>query len=253
MTINFKDKTAVITGGAKGIGASVAEQFSKAGARVIILDTDSKNFSIPREDKSIYFFACDISLDGIVKNTFEEIKKQFGKIDILVNNAGIQTYGTVSETSEEIWDRTFNVNVKGMYLCAKYAMQLLNESDAPVIINVSSVQALVCQKNVAAYASSKSAILGLTRSIAIDYAPKLRCVAVCPGAVMTPMLKADIETFEDKAAVIKETENIHLLQRIAAPEEIADFILFLSSEHAKFITGQYYRIDGGIGVKIEGT
>lgn len=127
---------------------------------------------------------------------------------------------------------------------------------APVIVNVSSVQGFVCQKEVLAYATSKAAIAGFTRSIAIDYAPVIRCVAVSPGAVNTPMLQADIDKLPGKdlkEAALKETQGIHLLNRIASPEEIANFILFLSSEKASFATGQTYRVDGGIGVKIEGT
>jgi NAD(P)-dependent dehydrogenase (short-subunit alcohol dehydrogenase family) len=171
---------------------------------------------------------------------------------ILINNAGIQTYGTVTETTEELWDRTMNVNVKSMFLCSKLCIPLMTKSDNAVVINLSSVQSFVTQKGVAAYATSKAAILGLTNSIAVDYAPHLRCVAICPGAVMSPMLATVINEFANKEEVITETENIHLLKRIAHPDEIADFILFAASNKARFMTGQHYRIDGGIGVELGG-
>jgi NAD(P)-dependent dehydrogenase (short-subunit alcohol dehydrogenase family) len=123
----------------------------------------------------------------------------------------------------------------------------------PVIVNVASVKSFVCQDKEAAYVASKSAILGLTQSIASDYSPGLRCVAVCPGAVKTPLLMNEIDKSADRQKIIKETEDIHLLQRIAEPEEIASFILFMASDKAGFATGHAYRVDGGIGVRIPGT
>src|SRR5690606_20891650 len=145
------------------------------------------------------------------------------------------------------------INLKAVYLCAKYAIPLMKQAVHPVIVNVGSVQGFVSQRNVAAYAASKEAIHGLTRSIAIDFAPKIRCVAVCPGAVWTPMLEKDIESFENREGVLEETRKIHLLDRIAMPEEVANFITFLASDKASFATGQTYRVDGGIGLRIEGT
>jgi NAD(P)-dependent dehydrogenase (short-subunit alcohol dehydrogenase family) len=122
-----------------------------------------------------------------------------------------------------------------------------------VIVNVASIKSFMCQDKEAAYVASKAAILGLTQSIASDYAPGLRCVAVCPGAVRTPLLMDEINKAQDKSAILRETEDIHLLKRIAEPAEIASFILFLASTQAGFATGQAYRVDGGIGVRIAGT
>jgi NAD(P)-dependent dehydrogenase (short-subunit alcohol dehydrogenase family) len=115
---------------------------------------------------------------------------------------------------------------------------------------MSSVQALVCESNIAAYVASKAGILGLTNAIAVDYAPHIRCVAVCPGAVNTEMTKNDIMMSDDPDKLLNATRNIHLLKRISEPREIAAFVLFLSSEQARFCTGHYYRVDGGIGTKI---
>ncbi len=200
-----------------------------------------------------FFIYCDVSKNSSVEAAFRQIEDNYGRIDVLVNNAGIQSYGSVTETSEESWDKTINVNLKSIFLCSKYAIPLMLKQTAPVIINVASVKSFVCQDKEAAYVASKSAITGLTQSIATDYAPNLRCVAVCPGAVRTALLLDELDKAADKAALIKETENIHLLKRIAEPEEIANFILFLASEKASFATGQTYRVDGGIGVRIEGT
>jgi NAD(P)-dependent dehydrogenase (short-subunit alcohol dehydrogenase family) len=200
--------------------------------------------------KKAHFFLCDVSNSSQVKDTFQKIKDAFSKVDVLVNNAGIQTYGNVTDMEEDNWDRTININLKGIFLCTKYAIPLMKESTSPVIVNMSSVQALVCESNIVAYVASKAGILGITNAIAVDYAPHIRCVAVCPGAVNTEMTKKDIMMSDDPDKLLNSTENIHLVKRISEPEEVAAFVLFLSSEHAAFCTGQYYRVDGGIGTKI---
>lgn len=250
--MQFSSKTVIVTGGAKGMGQSVAAKFLEEGAKVIILDRDRQQNDTAGETSPYHYYQCDVSKYEQVEKVFAIIKDKFKTLDVLVNNAGIQTYGTVTETTEELWDRTINVNVKSMYLCSKFCIPLMAKRDGAVVINVSSVQAFVTQKGVSAYATSKAAILGLTNSIAVDYAPQIRCIAICPGAVMTPMLKNTIDAQPDKKEAIKQTENIHLLKRIARPEEIADFIIFAASNKGSFMTGQHYRIDGGIGVELGG-
>lgn len=251
MKLFMDTKIVVITGAAKGIGAAIASLFYQEGATVILLDiVDMAKDNFLQTKEKIRFFLCDVSSSEQVKKTFHEIKEEFGMIDILVNNAGVQTYGKIGDMEEEIWDKTLNVNLKSVFLCSKSAVSLMINSVHPVIVNISSVQALVCEENVAAYVASKAGILGLTKAIAVDYAPHIRCVAVCPGAVSTEMLKDDLMRSEDPDSLLNYTKNIHLMKRIASPEEIASFVLFLASENAGFCTGQYYRIDGGIGSKI---
>ncbi len=255
MNINFQDKIVVITGAASGIGLATAKMMIEDNATVILLDVNPEGEKVSASfGKNSFFVQCDVSNASSVQDAFKLIKGKFSSIDILINNAGIQSYGSVTETSEETWDKTININLKSIFLCSKYAIPLMLSQKAPVIINVASVKSFVCQDKEAAYVASKSAILGLTKSIAADYGPLLRCVAVCPGAVRTPLLTKEFDLVEGEAKdnLIKETENIHLLKRIAEPEEIASFILFLASEKAGFTTGQAYRVDGGIGVRIEG-
>lgn len=254
MVIDFKNKVVVITGACSGIGLTTAQMMVKDGARVVIIDIDAKGKAIAESIGSdTLFIHCDISHRSSVEKAFKQIEEKYQSIDVLVNNAGIQSYGSVTETTEEDWDKTINVNLKSIFLCSKYAIPLMLDQPAPVIINVASVKSFVCQDREAAYVASKAAITGLTQSIAADYGPALRCVAVCPGAVRTPLLMDEINKSADKTAVIKETESIHLLNRIAEPEEVANFILFLASEKASFATGHTYRVDGGIGIRIAGT
>ena len=252
--MSFKDKNVVITGGAKGIGGSCSKVFHQSGANVCILDTDEKGKELANElgGKTI-FIQCDVSKENQVKKAFAQIAEQMGDIDVLVNNAGIQTYGTVTETTEEEWDRVINVNVKSAFLCSKFALPLMIKKSKACIVNVSSVQAFITQKNVAGYTTSKTAMLGLTRSIAVDYAPNIRCVAVCPGTTDTPMLRESFALSPDPEEVYQECVDMHLTKRIGTSDEVAEFIAYLASDKAGFITGQALRIDGGLGITIGGS
>lgn len=255
MTISFEGKTAVVTGGTSGIGKAIVIQLLESGATVIAVDRDEAKLisELHRFAGKLSFLPCELSDSKSITQLFEQVRVDYEILDILVNNAGVQTYGDVVNTPEELWDFTMDVNLKSVYLCARHAIPLMVEASHPVIVNVGSVQGFISQRNVAAYATSKEALHGLTRSIAIDFAPKIRCVAVCPGAVWTPMLQKDIEGFENQEAILEETRNIHLVKRIGTPEEVANFVTFLASDLASFATGHTYRVDGGIGLKIAGT
>src|ERR1041385_1643865 len=166
--MNFADKIVVITGGAKGIGAATAKLFYDEGGTVVILDIEHKP---DLKDERLVYLKCDVSNEAQVREAFENITKRFSTVDFLINNAGIQRYGSVTETSTHVWDHVMNVNLKSFFLCSKYAIPLMQKRQKGVVINVASVQAFLSQQNVAAYTTAKSAILGLTRSIAVDYAP----------------------------------------------------------------------------------
>ncbi len=250
----FNNKTVVITGGAKGIGGACSRVFYREQANVVILDTDVLGQQLATElgDRAL-FIPCDVSKEIQVKQAMEQAVETFGGIDVLVSNAGIQRYSTVTETSEEEWDLVMNVNLKSAFLCAKHAIPVMQQKGHGVVINVSSVQAFISQKTVAPYVTSKTAMLGLTRSIAVDYGPQIRCVAVCPGTIDTPMLRDAFQLSPDPEAVYQECVDMHLVKRIGTPEEVAELILHLSGEHGGFFTGQAIRIDGGLGVTIAGS
>lgn len=249
--MDYKNKTVVITGAAKGIGAACAALFYEAGANVALLDIVQCDSS--DKDSRRLFIACDVSSEKQVQQAFEEISDKFGSIDMLVNNAGIQRYGTVTETSADDWDLVMNVNLKSLFLCAKYAIPFMLKNSRGVVINMASVQAFVSQPKVAAYTTAKTAILGLTRSIAVDYSPFIRCVAVCPGTIDTPMLRDSFALSPDPAAVMQECVDMHLAKRIGTAEEVAELVMYLCDDKASFITGQAIRIDGGLGITIQGS
>jgi NAD(P)-dependent dehydrogenase (short-subunit alcohol dehydrogenase family) len=250
----FKDHVVVVTGGAKGMGKAIAEGFYRENASVAVLDIDPGGEALAESfgDRGL-FVSCDVSQGATVESAFEQIKQAFGGVDYLVNNAGIQRYDAVTDTSEEEWDFVLAVNLKSAFLCAKFAIPSMLERGKGVVINMASVQSFLSQERVAAYTTSKSALLGLTRSIAVDYAPKIRCVAVCPGTVDTPMLRDAIQLSPDPDAILKECYDMHPMQRIGTPEEVAELVMFLCSDKAGFITGQPIRIDGGLGLSIGGS
>jgi NAD(P)-dependent dehydrogenase (short-subunit alcohol dehydrogenase family) len=252
--MSFKNKTVIITGGAKGIGGACAEVFYAREANVVILDIDKSGADHARNlgDKAVYIH-CDVSKENQVQDAVKKSIATFGEIEVLVNNAGIQTYTMVTETSEEEWDLVMNINLKSAFLCAKHVIPSMIKSGNGCIVNVASVQAFISQKTVAPYTTSKTAMLGLTRSIAVDYAPTVRCVAVCPGTVDTPMLREAIQLSADPDEVFQECVDMHLTQRVGNSKEVAELIAFLASDKAGFITGQAIRIDGGLGISIPGS
>lgn len=252
--MQFQNRVAIVTGGAKGIGRATVEAFVREGASVAILDVDDSAVEVARSlGGKARSFRCDVSKSGEVTAAVTSAIDALGDVSLLVNSAGIQTYGTCADTSEEDWDRTINVNLKSAFLCSKAVIPSMLRRGGGVIVNLASVQAFVSQNQVAAYTTSKTALLGLTRSIAVDYAPSIRCVAVCPGTVDTPMLRDAIKLSPNPAEVLQECHDMHPVKRIGTPEEVAELIVFLCSDKAGFITGQPIRIDGGLGLSIGGS
>ena len=252
--MSFENVKVVVTGGAKGIGGACVKAFSEGGAKVCILDIDQAGQEFADTlGNDTFFIHCDVSKEDEVKTAFRKIEKKLGAVEILVNNAGIQRYSTVTETSEEEWDLVMNVNLKSAFLCSKYAIPMMVNNNKGCVINVASVQSFISQKNVAPYTTSKTALLGLTRSIAVDYAPNIRSVAVCPGTVDTPMFRNSIQESPNPDEVLEECNEMHLVKRICSSEEVGELITYLASDKAGFITGQAIRIDGGLGITIAGS
>ena len=252
--MSFENVKVVVTGGAKGIGGACVKAFTEGGAKVCILDIDQAGQEFADTlGNDTFFIHCDVSKEDEVKTAFKKIEKKLGAVEVLVNNAGIQRYSTVTETSEEEWDLVMNVNLKSAFLCSKYAIPMMVNNKKGCVINVASVQSFISQKNVAPYTTSKTALLGLTRSIAVDYAPNIRSVAVCPGTVDTPMFRNSIQESPNPDEVLEECNEMHLVKRICSSEEVGELITYLASDKAGFITGQAIRIDGGLGITIAGS
>ena len=244
----FDNKIVIITGGAFGIGKGTALEFAREGAKVTIADIDkSAGLNVISEIKDLgasgIFVAADVSKS-------DETVKSFGGVDILFNNVGIQpphSYLNVEDTPEDMWDLILDINLKSYFLMSKYAIPEIRKRGGGAIINTASVQGIQSQPLVPPYAASKGAILSLTRQMSLDYANEnIRVLAVCPGAIDTKMVREVAQTeSEDTDAVVARYGSTHPLGRIGLPVDIANVVLFLASDKASFMTGEYVCVDGG--------
>ncbi|MEO6731811.1 MAG: SDR family oxidoreductase [Ferruginibacter sp.] len=246
---SLKDKTAVITGSASGIGKAVALVFAKQGAMVHLLDMNEAGLAatvveIIEAGGNAEAHMADVTNQFAVKSLFEKI----GRFDTLVNCAGISNIGKADNTSEEDFERVFNVNVKGIYNCLHEAIPIMKQNESSVILNLASVASSVGLVDRFAYSMSKGAVLGMTLSVAKDYiSDGIRCNSISPGRVHTPF----VDNFLAKTYPGREEEMFDKLSktqpigRMAKPIEIAHLVLYLCSEEASFITGCDYPIDGG--------
>ena len=253
----FSGKVAVVTGGSSGIGRATCLELFHRGAAVAVVDRDEaagEKLTGEANDKSrIRFFRADLSRNKEVQALIPDIVQAFGGIDILISNAGIQTYGSATTTTEEEWDKTLAVNLKSGFLASKYSIPEMIKRGGGAIVITASVQSLAGQRNSLAYMVSKHGLLGLTRSIALDYAKdNIRVNAICPGAIDTPMLRWSASLDDDPEGVIAACHKMHPLGRMGKPEEIARVIAFLASDEASFITGTAVVADGGLMVPLGG-
>jgi NAD(P)-dependent dehydrogenase (short-subunit alcohol dehydrogenase family) len=256
--MRFDEKAIVVTGGALGIGRAVCELLAERGAAVAIFDWDADAGSaacdeINKNGGRAIFSKVDVSDPTLVNNAVDSAAATFGRIDSLVVSAGIQRYGTALSTSDDQWDEVLGVNLKGAWYAARAVIPHLRRSNGGTIVNVSSVQALASQQNVLAYTVSKHGLLGLTRSMAMDFAKEnIRANAVCPGTVDTPMLKWAASLDPNPQSVYDACSQMHPLGRIAQPREIAQVVAFLAHENSSFVTGAVWTVDGGLLTQIGG-
>ncbi len=245
--MRFENKVVLITGGTRGIGFATARLFAAEGARVVIAGREEAQTTEAARRVPGRGEAGDVSRSADCERIVARTLSLHARLDVLVNCAGVIFRDrTVEATTEEEWDQTFDVNVKGTFLMSKYALPALRETKGS-IVNVSSYVGLVGFAGASAYAASKAAILNLTRSMALDHAREgIRINAVCPGSVDTEMIHAAWQQFGDVEQAQKLWAEKHPLGRIATPEEVGRAILFLASDEASFITGAALPVDGGI-------
>ena len=252
---SFDGKVVIITGGGYGIGRGTAAEFAREGASVTIADINEEagNAAVSQmkeEGGGGLLVQADVSSAADCRRVVKETVSAYGGVDILFNNVGIQSpdsYLNVEDTPEAMWDRILNVNLKSYFLMSKYAIPEMRKRGGGAIINTASVQGLQSQKLVPAYAASKGGILSLTRQMALDYAAEnIRVLAVCPGAIDTEMLRAAAALEPgDSDDVIHQWGSTHPLGRIGSPQDIANVVVFLASDKASFMTGEYVSVDGG--------
>lgn len=236
-------KTALITGGASGIGEQTARVFANAGARVLIADIDeTKAKALAAELPDAAAIRCDITDENSVRAAFAGIDK----LDVLVNNAGIGLVGSATETELADFQRLFRVNVEGLFLVTKHAVPLLISSHG-AMVNIGSVAGLIGVKKRFAYCATKGAVVAMTRQLAVDYPTEFRVNCVCPGTVDTPFVEGYLEKYHkhEKEAVRAQLNQRQPIGRLGRPEEIAHMALYLASAEAGFVNGSVITIDGG--------
>jgi len=252
--VRLQGKVALITGAGVGIGRATAILFAKEGAKVGInsLTPDHGEETLRRVREAggegIYIQG-DISRAADAERAVAETVRAFGKLDILFNNAGIVIPGRIDNTSEEDWDRTMAVNLKGVFLASKYAVRQMQRNGGGVIIHNASVVALKGVKDRAPYTASKGGVWALTKAMAADYiGEKIRVNCVCPGTTYTPSLQQRIDSSPDPQAALANFISRQPMGRLGKEEEIAAGVLYLASDEGAFITGATLLIDGGMSI-----
>jgi NAD(P)-dependent dehydrogenase (short-subunit alcohol dehydrogenase family) len=248
--MTFAGQTVVITGGASGIGLAAADRFAAAGAHVAILDRNERELAaaaarLNGNGVRAVALAADVARSSDVQSAIDRIIGELGRIDVLVNNAGIAFARRIDEYTEEELDRLLAVNLKGAMLCTRAALPALRRSHGS-IVSVASMTGLVGQDNGAVYSATKGGLVAMTKSLAIELARDgIRVNCVCPAGVDTPLMREWAGTLPDPQAVLQQQAAMHLVGRMATPDEIADAILFLASSSASFITGIALPVEGG--------
>jgi len=249
MTAELKGKVALVTGGTSGIGRDTAVLFAKAGAKVAVAGRREQEGNetielIRAAGGDGLFVKTDVSKTADVDALIQKTVEKFGRLDFAFNNAGIEgVWVPIAKQTEEDWDRTIDINLKGVWLCLKYEIrQMLKQGGGGAIVNMSSVTGLVGAGGAAAYSASKHGVIGLTKSAALETAKNgIRINAVCPAVIETPMGKR----LFGAPAVHKAVLNSHPIGRFGRPEEIAEAVVWMCSDRASFMTGQCLVLDGG--------
>ncbi len=249
----LRSKVALVTGGAMGIGRSAAMLMAAEGAKVAVADLDEKHGlqvveDILAADGTAEFWKLDVSSEKQVASTFAGVEKKFGPVTVLVNNAGISGANKPThELTVEEWDRVQDVNVKGVFLCTKYAIpQMRRAGGGGSIINMSSIYGLVGGPDVPPYHASKGAVRLMTKTDALLYAKDaIRVNSIHPGYIWTPMVENHLKTMPNPDQMKQVVAELHPLGHMGEPDDIGWACVYLASEEAKFVTGAEFAIDGG--------
>lgn len=253
--MRLKGKVALVTGAGQGIGRTTAVLFAKEGAKVAVADVDIRSGEetakmIRKEGGESVFINADVSKADDARRMIETCIGKFGKLDVLFNNAGILKGGesndTVTELTEQDWDRMMDVNVKGVFLGCKYAVPYMKKQGGGSIINAGSIAGIVARSGQLSYSASKGAVVNMTRQMALDLAKyKIRVNATCPGFINTPLIENLISSQPNSNEVRAVYESWHALGRFGTPKEVAYAVLYLASDESSFVTGSALIIDGG--------
>jgi NAD(P)-dependent dehydrogenase (short-subunit alcohol dehydrogenase family) len=251
MIISFEDKVALVTGAASGLGLATARAFAEAGASVVLADCNGKEVQAAAQELAnrghkTLAVTCDVADDAQVEAMVKQTVAQFGRLDAAYNNAGIQNVlAETADSPRDDYDRVMAVNLRGVWSCTKFELQVMREQGSGAIVNCSSLGGLLGGNQRGTYHAAKHGVIGLTKSAALEYATRgIRVNDICPGMIQTPM--SDRMRAEGQGPELDRMLHTFVpMQRLGLPEEIADAVLFLCSDRASYITGQSISVDGG--------
>ncbi|MFT0714373.1 SDR family NAD(P)-dependent oxidoreductase [Flagellimonas lutimaris] len=245
--MKLKDKVCIVTGATSGMGKAIAKGLSSEGASLVLSGRNQERGKALEESlDNAVFISGDITDPSYNKKLVDTALETYGKLDILSLNAGVLGLGNVQELPIDIWQNTINTNLSSIFYLCKYALPfLLKESQGNILINA-SIAAFKSFPNHPAYCASKAASVALMKQMAVDYAPKIRVNAICPGPVDTPLLWESAKAFENPETAVENAKRTTLLKRLGTPEDITKLVLFLVSDDSSWITGTTVTIDGGI-------
>ncbi|MBM7633405.1 SDR family NAD(P)-dependent oxidoreductase [Geomicrobium sediminis] len=247
--MRLRQKIAIITGGGSGIGQRTAIRFANEGATVVIADIDPENGQQTADalKGDQRFIRTDTTDASSVHEMVEKVIEEYGRIDVLFNNAGVSGVGRLHEVDEHDWDRVMNINVKGVFLPSKSVIPHMIKAESGVIVNMSSCIAEIGLGERASYATSKGAVLSLTKQMQVDYAKyNIRVNALLPGTIMTPFVEDYLSRAEDPDKAIAKIKTRQLSGDLGKPEDVADAALFLASDDSRFMMGSPLYVDGGV-------
>ncbi|KVG64591.1 short-chain dehydrogenase [Burkholderia pseudomultivorans] len=242
--MRFENKVAIVTGGASGIGAATARAFAREGARVVIADLADNGAELAAEliDQGGHalYVQTDVTDSDDVQELIARTVQVYGRVDVMFANAGVAIDNRIDSLDEAAWKKTLDINLTGVYLCNKYAIQQMLKQGGGTIVNCGSIHSHVGKSGVTAYAAAKGGVKLLTQTLAIDYGQQnIRVNAVCPGYIDTPLLKNMSQ--DTKRALVA----LHPMGRLGRAEEVANAVLFLASDEASFVNGSSLLVDGG--------
>ncbi len=252
--MRLKGKTAFVTGGCGGIGRAICARFAREGAKVIASDLAAWEGA----PEGVRVVSYDVTSEDAARDGMARIDRHWGKLDVLVNAAGIEIEKTIEDTTLEEWRKSFAVNVDGMFLTSKYALPLLRKSEGASVINFGSYDGFIADPGLAAYCATKGAVHALTKAMACDHGPEgIRVNAVCPGYVDTPMLQSFFEgegsgggggTIETLKQAVRD---VHPTKTYGTPDDVANLVLWLASDEARYASGQLWVLDGGLSAQVQ--